>query len=56
MHFILYVILCVCVGVFGQDVKAKSVGVNSRGNKEERDVPLSDFIARFQDGLEAEQD
>ena len=42
--------------VGADDVKAKSVGVNSRGNKEERDVPLSDFIARFQEGLEAEQD
>lgn len=39
--------------VGADDVKAKSVGVNSRGNKEERDVPLDDFIARLQDDLAA---
>ena len=39
--------------VGADDVKAKSVGVNSRGNKEERDVPLDDFIARLRDDLAA---
>ena len=39
--------------VGADDVKAESVGVNSRGNKEERDVPLADFIARIRDDLAA---
>ena len=39
--------------VGADDVKAESVGVNSRGNKEERDVPLADFIARIRDDLTA---
>ena len=39
--------------VGADDVKAESVGVNSRGNKEERDVPLGDFITRLQDDLAA---
>ena len=39
--------------VGADDVKAQSVGVNSRGNKEERDVPLGDLIARIGDDLEA---
>ena len=39
--------------VGADDVKAQSVGVNSRGNKEERDVPLADFIARIRDDLTA---
>ena len=39
--------------VGADDMKAQSVGVNSRGNKEERDVPLGDLIARIGDDLEA---
>ena len=39
--------------VGADDVKAQSVGVNSRGNKEERDVPMGDLIARIGDDLEA---
>ena len=39
--------------VGADDVKAQSVGVNSRGNKEERDVPLGDLISRIRDDLEA---
>ena len=39
--------------VGADDVKAQSVGVNSRGNKEERDVPLGDLIARIGGDLEA---
>lgn len=39
--------------VGADDVKAQSVGVNSRGNKEERDVPLADLISRIRDDLEA---
>ena len=39
--------------VGADDVKAQSVGVNSRGNKEERDVPLGDLIARIGDDLES---
>ena len=39
--------------VGADDVKAQSVGVNSRGNKEERDVPLGDLISRIGDDLEA---
>lgn len=39
--------------VGADDVKAQSVGVNSRGNKEERDVPLADLISRIQDDLAA---
>ena len=39
--------------VGADDVKANSVGVNSRGNKEERDVPLADLISRIQDDLAA---
>lgn len=39
--------------VGADDMKAQSVGVNSRGNKEERDVPLADLISRIQDDLAA---
>lgn len=39
--------------VGADDLKAQSVGVNSRGNKEERDVPLGDLISRIRDDLEA---
>ena len=39
--------------VGADDVKAQSVGVNSRGNKEERDVPRGDLISRIRDDLEA---
>lgn len=39
--------------VGADDMKARSVGVNSRGNKEERDVPLADLISRIQDDLVA---
>lgn len=39
--------------VGADDVKAQSVGVNSRGNKEERDVPLAELISRIQDDLAA---
>ena len=39
--------------VGADDMKAQSVGVNSRGNKEERDVPLGDLIARIGGDLEA---
>ena len=39
--------------VGADDMKAQSVGVNSRGNKEERDVPLADLISRIRDDLEA---
>ena len=39
--------------VGADDMKARSVGVNSRGNKEERDVPLADLISRIQDDLAA---
>ena len=39
--------------VGADDMKAQSVGVNSRGNKEERDVPLGDLISRIGDDLEA---
>ena len=41
--------------VGADDMKAQSVGVNSRGNKEERDVPLADLISRIQDDLAALQ-
>ena len=39
--------------VGADDMKARSVGVNSHGNKEERDVPLADLISRIQDDLAA---
>ena len=39
--------------VGADDVKAQSVGVNSRSNKEERDVPLADLISRIRDDLAA---